>query len=113
MAMRMDTRTTTMTTLTGDRDTELQRTTSRRILRVLLVTAAILLVPAVAMQFTAEVNWGPMDFVIAGALVAGTGLAYELAVRRMRSSRWRTAGGLALAAALLLVWAELAVGIFH
>jgi hypothetical protein len=90
-----------------------QQSSARRILRVLCVTAAILLVPAVAMQFTREVNWGPMDFVVGGSLLAGTGLAYELGVKRIAAHGWRKAGGLALAAALLLVWAELAVGIFH
>ncbi|MFS2018775.1 hypothetical protein ACEN88_19625 [Massilia sp. CT11-108] len=51
--------------------------------RVLLATLAILLVPAVAMRFTHEVNWGPGDFLVGGALLAGTGLAYVLTKRRV------------------------------
>jgi hypothetical protein len=101
-----------MNTLTGGAGAP-QQSSARRILRVLFVTAAILLVPAVAMQFTREVNWGPMDFVVAGGLLAGSGLIYELGVRRIAARGWRKAGGLALAAGLLLVWAELAVDIFH
>jgi hypothetical protein len=46
-------------------------------------------------------------------LLTGSGLIYELGVKRIAARGWRKAGGLALAAALLLVWAELAVGIFH
>lgn len=102
-----------MTTMTGDRDARLQQTAARRIVRVLLITAAILLVPAVAMRFSTEVNWGPLDFAVAAGLLAGTGLVYELAVQRIGNRRHRIVSGLALAAALLLAWAELAVGVFH
>lgn len=102
-----------MTTMMGNRDARLQRTAARRVQRVLWVTAAILLVPAVAMRFTNEVNWGPMDFAVAAVLLAGTGLVYELAVQRIGNRVHRIAGGLALAAGLLLAWAELAVGVFH
>jgi hypothetical protein len=102
-----------MTTMTGNRESRLRQTAGKRVLRVLLLTAAILLVPAVAMRFTREVDWGPLDFVVAAALLGGTGLVYELALRRIRNRRHRIVGGLLLAAALLLAWAELAVGVFH
>ena len=81
--------------------------------RVLLATLAILLVPAAAMRFTDEVNWGPGDFLAGGALLAGTGLAYVLAKRRIAGRPGRMLLGGLLALGLLLVWAELAVGIFH
>ena len=58
-------------------------TVARDLRRVLLGTGAILLVPLVAMRFSAEVNWGVLDFAVAGLLLA-----------------------------LILVWAEPAVGIF-
>jgi len=102
-----------MTTMTGNREARLQKTAGRRVLRVLCITAGILLVPALAMHFTSEVNWGPLDFVVAAVLLAGTGLVYELAVQRIGNRLHRIAGGLALAGALLLAWAELAVGVFH
>ena len=79
--------------------------------RVLLATLAILLVPAVAMRFTDEVNWGPGDFLGSGGLLAGTGLAYVLAKRRIAGRPGRLLLGGLLALELLLVWAELAVGI--
>jgi uncharacterized membrane protein YgdD (TMEM256/DUF423 family) len=81
--------------------------------RVLLATLAILLVPAVAMRFTNEVNWGPGDFLVGGALLAGTGLAYVLAKPRIAGRPGRLLLGGLLALGLLLVWAELAVGIVH
>jgi hypothetical protein len=75
------------------------------------VAATLMLWPLVAMQFTDEVAWDLADFVLAGALFGGVGLAYELAVRKTASAAYRAAVGVALAAALILVWANLAVGI--
>jgi len=103
----------TMTTMTGSRDARLQKTAGKRVGRVLWITLAILLVPAVAMRYTVQVNWGAMDFVVAAGLLAGTGLVYELAVQRIGNRLHRIVGGLALAGALLLAWAALAVGVFH
>ena len=80
--------------------------------RVVLAAAFILLLPLIAMQFTDEVTWGLFDFALAGALLVGTGLLYELAASRMGNPAHRATLGVALAAALLLVWIELAVGIF-
>lgn len=100
-----------MKPMSGDHGFNLQQSVTRKIGIVVLVTAAILLVPFIAMQFTAEVNWTAFDFVVAGVLLAGTGLAYVLSTMKMSSSRSRLAIGAALAVALLLVWAELAVGI--
>jgi hypothetical protein len=71
----------------------------------------VLLLPLVAMQFTEEVDWDVADFVVAGALLLGVGLAYELAVRMTRDTSYRAAVGVALAAALLLAWVNGAVGI--
>jgi hypothetical protein len=88
------------------------RTLAQDLRRVALVTLSILLVPLVAMRFTSEVNWTILDFVVAGFLLGGTGAAYVLLSRRTRKARMRFAIGAALLMALLLVWAELAVGIF-
>ena len=80
-------------------------------IRILLTTALILLFPLVAMQFTHEVAWGPLDFAVAGVLLLGTGFTYELVARRGGTMAYRAAVGMALGAALLLIWVNLAVGI--
>lgn len=82
------------------------------LVRTALVTAALLAVPLVAMQFTAEVNWGPGDFVVAGVLLFGAGMLYALGARLASGKAQRVALALSVAAGLALVWAELAVGIF-
>lgn len=83
----------------------------RRAARVVLVTAVLLTVPLVAMQFTDEVVWTWFDFVFAGTLMVGTGLTFELARSRTGDTAYLLAVGLSLAAAFLLVVATGAVGI--
>ncbi len=75
------------------------------------VTVLILIVPLVAMQFTDEVDWTLSDFVIAGILLFGAGLAYELVSRRGNTAAYRTAVGFAVGGVLLLLWVNGAVGI--
>jgi len=80
------------------------------VLGILLAVVCLLLVPLVAMQFSSHVVWERGDFIVAFVLLAGTGLLFELAASRVRNSAYQTAVGIALAAALLLVWVNLAVG---
>ena len=64
------------------------------------------------MQFTDEMNWTAFDFLAAAVLLFGTGFLCELALRKIREVKYRVAVCGALLAALLVIWAELAVGIF-
>jgi hypothetical protein len=84
---------------------------NKNIWRIALVTAFLLLIPLVAMQFSDEVDWNLFDFVVAGTLLFGSGLAYELIARKGGNIAYRAAVGVAVAASLLLVWINLAVGI--
>jgi hypothetical protein len=86
---------------------------TRNVLRVLLGAGVLLLVPLVAMRFTAEVRWDAFDFAAAAVLLVGAGLALELALARLRTRTSRLAAGAVIVLALLATWAELAVGIFH
>ncbi len=84
---------------------------NKNIIRIVLASAFILLLPLLAMQITDEVVWDLADFAVAGALLVGTGLTYELVARKAGHLAYRAAVGLALAGALLIVWMSLAVGI--
>jgi hypothetical protein len=97
----------TMKTMIGNGEFKVRQT----VIRIVLATALILLVPLVAMQFTDEVTWTRFDFAVAGALLIGTGLIYVMLARKVNTPRHRAVVGVSLAVALLLVWIELAVGI--
>jgi peptidoglycan/LPS O-acetylase OafA/YrhL len=87
-------------------------TQNKRLASILLAVPLLLLVPFVAMQFTHEVNWTLFDFIAAGGLLLGTGLLCEFVLRNMKNSQYRTAILVAVLFVFLLIWIELAVGIF-
>lgn len=79
---------------------------------VFLVTGVLLLLPAAAMRFTDEVSWGPGDFVVAAILMLAAGSALVVATGLSRRAHRLGMIGL-VTFALLVIWAELAVGLFH
>jgi hypothetical protein len=83
----------------------------RSAIGVALATACLLLVPLAAMRLTDEVDWSGADFVVAGALLFAAGMTYKMVSARLGNTAYRAAVGIAVAAALLLVWANLAVGL--
>lgn len=85
---------------------------NKRFIIILIIIASLLLIPLIAMQFTTEVNWSLFDFLIMGMLVLGTGLLGELVMRKVKSVKNRVFICMAILLAFLLIWAELAVGIF-
>ncbi|MAZ40756.1 hypothetical protein CL654_01390 [bacterium] len=84
----------------------------RKILRIGIITLLLLLIPFVAMQFTDEVVWDFSDFAIMGILLFVTGIIFELVRSNITNKVARTTAGVVIILLFLLVWAELAVGIF-
>ena len=68
-------------------------------------TAALLLV----LPLLTKAPWTPSDYVFAGVLLGGVGLAFELAVRK-GDAPYRMAAGVALAATVLTIWVNGAAG---
>jgi hypothetical protein len=101
-----------MTTMTGNGGMKAKRTLGEDILRVAIGPALVLLVPLVAMQFTSEVNWGPEDFAAIGVLLGSTGMMYVAVSRNVTSNKYRALVGAGLVLAVLLIWVEMAVGVF-
>lgn len=85
---------------------------NQRLVGILVVVGILLLLPLIAMQFTNEVKWDKFDFIVAGILLLGTGLAIELVLRTIRSTKNRILFCGVILLVLFLIWAELAVGIF-
>jgi uncharacterized membrane protein (UPF0182 family) len=80
---------------------------NKRLVGIVLTVALLLLIPLIA-----RFPWTRIDFVTAGVLLLGTGLMCELVMRKVKKIEYRIAICAAILAALLLVWVELAVGIF-
>ena len=85
---------------------------NKRLILILVAPSILLLIPLLAMQFTDEVKWTLFDFIVAGVLLFGSGLMIELVIRRVSNIQYRIVILIILLFALILVWAELAVGIF-
>jgi len=85
---------------------------NKRLNIILLTSGILLLIPLIAMQFTDEVNWTLFDFVVAATLLLGTGLMCELVIRKINKIKHRIVLCIVILAAFLIIWAELAVGIF-
>jgi hypothetical protein len=64
------------------------------------------------MQFTDDVNWTLFDFVLAGVLLLGLGLICDIVIRKVKIRKFRIEILLDLIIIFILIWAELAVGIF-
>jgi hypothetical protein len=73
--------------------------------------AALLLVPLVAMRFTDEVQWTGSDFATFAVMLAVPLGGLELAMRASASFAYRAAAAVALGAAFLMTWVNLAVGV--
>lgn len=85
---------------------------NRRLFLILITASAILVLPLVAMQFSKEVKWTASDFAVAGLLLFGTGFLIEMALRKTKKGALRILVVLGVLLLFLLVWLELAVGIF-
>jgi len=108
--------------ITRENMTQLMRTNHNVIRwgRWVVVTAALLAIPALAMALdigvadpgggTEGVNWGPLDFATMGVLLLGSGLLFEYAGSRGGSVAHRVGVGVAVLAGFGLIWVNLAVG---
>ncbi len=85
---------------------------NKRLFGILLTIGILLISIFVASQLSEEVNWSLFDFIVGGALLLGTGLLCELVMRKVKNVKSRIAICTAILAGLILIWAELAVGIF-
>jgi len=86
-------------------------TAKRKLKTVAAITGLVLLIPFVAMYFTPEVNWGVMDFIVAGVLLSGFGSVFVLISPKVQPKR-RPVIAATLTIVLICVWLELAVGLF-
>lgn len=88
-----------------------ERKLQKPVLVAALITALILMIPLIAMQFTEEVDWGLADFIVMGILVFSVIFCFLLIRSSKAHLAYRVGFTLGLGAAFLMVWANLAVGL--
>jgi hypothetical protein len=87
-------------------------TPNQRLVGIVVVVAILLLIPFLAMRFTGEVNWTPIDFYYRRRPAAGNRTAVRACLRMVKKFTYRLALCAAILFALALIWIELAVGLF-
>jgi hypothetical protein len=83
----------------------------KKIIKVLLFSGLLLLIPIIASFFADGWAWSPLDYVFAYIMFAGTGFLFELGKSMSGNIIYRAGFGLALLAGFLLIWINGAVGI--
>ena len=96
--------------MTGETDNTGTRRGNRWSLAIWGAAALLLSLPAVAMRFTAEVDWDATDFIAMGVMLAAACGAYEVATRISGNTSYRAGVGVAVVTGFLTVWINLAVG---
>ena len=87
-------------------------TTNIRRLIIFALPFLLLLIPAIGMLFTSEINWSVFDFFIAAAILFGTTLLIDFILKKTKSNRHRILLVASLIVLVLILWIELAVGLF-
>ena len=72
----------------------------------------LLIIPFVGMFVSDQVNWSPFDFLVMGLLLFSLGLAADAIFRKFQQLRSRLLFTALLLVVFLLIWIELAVGLF-
>ena len=76
-------------------------------------TCLLLLIPLIGMKFTSEINWSLSDFIAMGILLLALGFTCEFVFRKISNKTFRLGLIALLVIVFLLIWIELAVGIFN
>ena len=87
-------------------------TISTRQTIILSSILVLLAIPLIAMQLSPDVQWSLFDFVVAGGLLLALGFSIDFALRKVKTLSKRVIAITVFVAIFLLVWAELAVGVF-
>ena len=70
------------------------------------------MIPLLAMQFTDDVNWSIFDFVVMGFLLLFFSLGIDITMKKVKNENIKILYVVLTILIFLLIWAELAVGIF-
>ncbi len=81
---------------------------------ILVVLILLLMIPLIEQQGgNTAFNWTVFDYILAFSLLLTVGFGIEFCIRSIRSKRLKWIAIIGIALFFLLLWAELAVGIFN
>ena len=78
-----------------------------RLICILIAAGCLLLIPAIAMRFTDEVNWTALDFATMGFMLLCTALAAEFALRTIKVTWLKVAAVAVVLFGFVMVWGTL------
>lgn len=79
---------------------------------LLILPIFVLIIPAIAMLFSNDVQWSLFDFFVLAVLLYGALGIFILVSSKLRTDAQKIALAVAVVLAVIYAWAELAVGIF-
>lgn len=86
----------------------------KNIFHVAIGTLLVLLVPLALTLFeVAGFHWTPIDFIVMGILLFVAGSTLSFVIRKFSNPAHRTIAIALVALAFLLIWIDLAVGLFN
>jgi hypothetical protein len=81
---------------------------------ILVVLILLLMIPLIEQQGgNTAFNWTVFDYILAFSLLLTVGFGVEFCIRSIRSKRIKWVAIFGIALFFVLLWAELAVGIFN
>ena len=72
----------------------------------------LLVIPLIGMCINEEINWSPFDFIILGVLILSVSIGINFTLNKTKNLKNRIIYIGILGLLFLIIWAELAVGIF-
>ena len=85
---------------------------NKRIILLTLSALLLLSVPLITMQFSEDINWNLSDFLVAAVLLFGAIFSLEIVLKYFKKNPQRIILVAIVLILLILIWMELAVGIF-
>jgi len=83
-----------------------------QLIKLVSFIGILLFVPLITMQFSSQVNWSLTDFLVAAVLLFALGFSLFAVINRFKTANQKIVFLSIILILFLLIWAELAVGIF-
>ena len=82
----------------------------KKLVRLIVITALIMLIPIIASRYADGWAWNYFDYVFASLMIFGAGALFELGLSLSGNLMYRAGFGLALLTGFMIIWGNGAVG---